>query len=151
MSFVKYCLLLAVFQSYDGDPDIINLSITPSLQVNLHRQIHAPYPARPGHPYRMDFYSQPGHGPGLTALLWISSAPAAPPIPFPGLGTIGIDLGTAALLGAVPIPAAGHVGGELQVPNDPALIGRTFYFQALMGPPDFRLTNVIAETIAPGG
>ena len=71
-------------------------------------------------------------------------------IPLPPLGTLGLDPTFMVALPAIIIPQPGGMGAvSVGVPNDPNLIGVSFYAQALLvqHPALVLLTNLTADLI----
>ncbi len=132
----------------DGDLDLYDAMI---LHTNLHRHCHAPWLARIGYPYRLDLYSQPGYGSGVHfAIPAIADAPGS--LLLPPFGRLGLDPARMVKLPVVAIGGSGLGSLTLDVPNDQAIVGMSFYFQALMvTSPDLtraRFTNVVRDVIS---
>jgi hypothetical protein len=90
------------------------------------------------------------HGtPGLKAWLLRSDALSVPPIFSPGLGTLYIDRETMTILPMGVIPASGVASLGLPLPNNPALIGRSFYFQGMTSVPRLLTETWIKMTVLP--
>ena len=127
----------------DGDPDI--LAPGPIVVSNVSRQIAHGWWARPGRPASIDLYGTPGGAWALFASNGTASFPFAP------LGNVLIDPASAVLF------ATGSFGGPLgtnagaaslsaTVPNNPALVGWTTYWQAVDATP-LKVTNRITITV----
>jgi hypothetical protein len=135
----------------DGDGDLDVFLGRRGLLLNLHRQLDAPYLARPGRVYPLDLYSQPGYG---VATHWALPfvAPSAARIPLPPFGVLGLAPARLVMLPLVTIPPQSGKGTLLlPIPNDPSLVGGSLFFQAIIvsspDPLDVRLTNVAADPL----
>lgn len=134
----------------DGDGDL-DLAGPNGIFWNLTRQACAPFLARLGHGYRLDFYAR---SPAATR--------ARPVLPLVGLSRRRTPLGSLGTLGLDPArplfllppiatdPVSGMAALAFPIPADPALSGAELHFQALVaegaaGP--WRLTNVVSDTV----
>ncbi len=135
---------------HDGDQDYISAE---RLLLNRHRQIEAPWLARLGTTWALDYYSEAGvaKGPAL-AVAWFGSRKAH--LSFPGLGIFGIDPRSMVQGPVVSIPAkTGWTRVTTHIPSDGALAGQTLYVQALIVsrfqtlPGTWKLSNVLIEPI----
>ena len=61
--------------------------------------------------------------------------------------TFALDGTTLSLLPDVVLPGAGFARRSFPIPDSPSVVGLTFAVQALFGPPDMRLSNVVVETV----
>jgi hypothetical protein len=134
---------IVVDVDHDGDLDIV--APGPVVLVNTTRQIaHGSVP-RPGRPASIDLYGTPG----APWFLWASNGTTS--FPFPPWGTVLIDPASAQLgaLGQFPgstSPLAGTATLSVLVPNNPALLGWTTYWQAIDAG-QMRFTNRITVTV----
>ena len=127
----------------DGDLDI--LAPGPLVLSNTRRQIARGSIARPGRPASIDLYGTPGGG----WFLWAANGPTS--LPFLPWGIVQIDLASALLGGMgtftgpmAPLPGTATLSAI--VPNNPALIGWTTYWQSVDAA-QMRLTNRLAITV----
>ncbi len=133
----------------DGDLDLVGGSWRDQnrLYLNLLRQLDAPYVLHVGRTYQLDVYSR--YGPATTteiAFPFLSTGTAN--IPFPPLGTIGIDLSLSIALPPFVVPQPAGIGSlTIPVPNQRSLAGLAFYSQVLLQqhPVQVRLTNVVGD------
>ncbi|MEM7202343.1 MAG: VCBS repeat-containing protein [Planctomycetota bacterium] len=148
----------------DGDLDLITGNTFQSsiptvrwsspnrLLLNHRRQLHAPFAASIGDGYRLDAYARDGAGPGHLALPLLAASAVRPGIPLPPFGTLRLDPATWMTLPPLAVPAPAGVGSiEIMLPNQPSLVGRSFFAQALVLPPSgpARFTNAFEERILP--
>jgi hypothetical protein len=117
----------------DGDQDLAT-SWGPRILSNTTRQLARGLIARPGRTASLDLYGPPGS----QWQLWVSGGTAS--IPVPNWGTVFIDPLTAALFATGIFPASGTASVSGAIPNNPALIGLTAWFQAAVLP-QHALTN----------
>ncbi len=122
-------------------------------QINLHRQIDLPTSARIGSSIVHDWYDRPGYGNGHVPTFYFSPAAQVPRLEFQPFGFIGVDLSIAALGTLAPTPS-GKNSVTLNVPNDPNLIGQTWFWQWIIVPnaspiSSWGLTNVVPFTFLP--
>jgi hypothetical protein len=130
----------------DGDQDLITAF---GLLENRVRDLHSTAPPRLGRNGELVLRAHAGDGvnPQLAAL-FIAAAPASPPLPLPGLGTLRLDPATAAFHSMHTISATGgEVSFVYLVPAVPALLGSVVYAQALFvhepNPATWRLGNMV--------
>ncbi|MEM7203346.1 MAG: VCBS repeat-containing protein [Planctomycetota bacterium] len=139
----------------DGDEDtdlVLGTVVTSAEQVlhSLRWQLDAPFLARVGRPYRLDVYARLPAGTVNTAIPILGTRRVR--VPLPPWGTLGLDPASLAVLPPVAVdPAEGLGSMALGIPNEPSLVGSTFFAQALLtsGAAPVRLTNVLAETVIP--
>ena len=122
-------------------------------QINLHRQIDLPTSARISSSIVHDWYDRPGYGNGHVPTFYFSPAAQVPRLEFQPFGFIGVDLSIAALGTLAPTPS-GKNSVTLNVPNDPNLIGQTWFWQWIIVPnaspiSSWGLTNVVPFTFLP--
>ena len=133
----------------DGDLDLIADDPEPMMAPfhnhviwNLTRQVYAPAPPRIGQSYTLEIHADVG------TVVVPAAAFAAARTPLPGLGVLGLDPASI-------VVAPSFVSGPSRlttltfvVPNDPRLVGRAIYWQALVADPAtgrLRLTNTFDE------
>jgi len=126
----------------DDDVDVfLGNDMTPDrVLVNLTR--HTAWKRVPaiGKQYQHDVYGVPGEA---WALAW-SPAPAA--IPLPPFGTLYLDPAGLKVAGSGVFGGGGTGSVVVALPSAPALVGWTFFVQALVGAPP-RLTNLEITTL----
>jgi hypothetical protein len=127
----------------DGDLDI--LAPGPLVFSNTTRQIARGSIPRPGQPASIDLYGTPGSA----WFLWASNGTAS--IPLPPWGTVLIDPASAQLVAmgsfspaTTTLPGTATVGAT--VPNNPALVGWTTYWQSIDAA-QMRVTNRLSVTV----
>ena len=129
----------------DGDPDIV--APGPVVLTNTARQIAHGSLARPGRPASIDLYGAPNG----SWFLYASAGTAS--FPLPPYGHALIDPASAILFssGALGGPGSQTPGGgtlSMTVPNDPALVGWTSWWQAIVvDAATAKATNRIAVTV----
>jgi len=137
----------------DGDLDLVRGSDWSNATVlaNHHRQVASPRLAKVGTIWTLQVFSQAGYATApQNALAWLAAAPAA--LTLPPWGRLGLDPASMVALPLMSLPApAGTASAQLPIPNAAALVGQTFFAQALVLPTpslaDARFTNVLAERI----
>jgi hypothetical protein len=143
-----------VIGDVDGDRDgdlVFTNQGQNRLCLNLHRHAYAPAPARLGRPYGLYYFAEPGYaGRRQHMIPYVSVIPAAPPIPIPPFGSLGLHPIAMAPLPVSPIPAPLGMGSLLlTLPQAPELAGHAFYVQALavhrLTPLEAHMTNVFAD------
>ena len=127
----------------DGDPDIV--APGPIIFMNTTRQIAHGSIARPGRPASIDLYGTPSGA----WFLWGSNGTAS--LPLPPWGTVFIDpasaqLGAMGQFAGPTAPLPGTASLSVLVPNNPALVGWTTYWQAAEAS-QMRFTNRITITV----
>ena len=122
----------------DGDLDVV--ASGPMILLNTTRQIAHGSIARPGRPASIDLYGTPGGA----WFLWGSNATAA--FSLPPFGTVFIDPASAQLGAMGQFAPAGTASVVAVVPNNPALVGWTTYWQSVDAS-QMRLTNRITITV----
>jgi hypothetical protein len=76
----------------------------------------------------------------------LAASPGTGNLPLPPFGTLRLALPTLFIVAGGVLDAQGRADLTLPVPANPALIGLSLYWQALVGPP-FRLTNLEITTV----
>jgi hypothetical protein len=137
----------------DRDYDLVTankLGQADRLQFCLSRHLDVPVPLRVGRPFSIELFAA-DTTPATRGLIWIAATPSFP-LDFAPIGTILIDINTAAIVSESLVPAAtGQIVTTLPIPNNPAIIGSRVYFQAYVY--DFsmlmesRLTGMLAPVI----
>ena len=123
----------------DGDVDLATPG--PVMLSNTTRQIARGSIARPGRPASIDLYGTPG---GAWLLF---GAPAPAQFPLPPWGTVFIDPASAQLGAMGTFTPAGTASVSALVPNNPALVGWTTWWQAI-DVAAMRFTNRLSITVA---
>jgi VCBS repeat protein len=126
----------------DGDLDAFDSGRPSRILTNLTAQLAWRAIPRVGKPLRLEMYGPPA-GAWFRAL-----SLAAASIPLPPFGVLRLHPASFLFLGAGPLDALGRASVTVPVPAVPALVGVTFYEQALVGPP-FRLTNLEIVPLSP--
>lgn len=134
----------------DGDPDLyatLGGSMV-YLLMNFDRQLDALNPPTIGTPYTLDVHVQPGYG-TTPHLVRLFAAAGDGYLPWPPLGTLGLDLATLAAVSSWRAVASGTTSVTYPIPLDTQLQGHDVFFQALILDPtfSFRLANTIRETV----
>ena len=129
---------------HDGDADIV-AALGPIVLMNTTRQIAHGSIARPNRPASIDLFGTPGGA----WFLWGSSGTTS--WPLPPWGTVLIDpasaqLGAMGQFSGLTAPAPGAASHSALVPNNPALVGWTTWWQAVEAT-QMRFTNRIAITV----
>ncbi len=125
----------------DGDPDL--LTCDPGwgygrLHSNLRRHVAWRSLPRIGWTMNMDLHGAPDDS-------WLlASALGTTRIPL-GIGVLFLDPATLTVVGSGQLDGAGKGTMPVPVPNDPALVGTSVYWQAAIGSP-MRLTNLETST-----
>jgi hypothetical protein len=134
----------------DGDADLLTDQVG---LFNRHRQLQAPFLARPGQPFvlRAHFSRGPGSG---AAWGFTMVAGGRGHLPLPPYGVFGLDAASAVPLGGTAINQPAGIGDQaFLMPADRALLGSRLFFQGLVvpvgDPLGARLTNVLIETVLP--
>jgi FG-GAP-like repeat len=126
----------------DGDLDI--LAPGPRILLNTTRQLARASIPRPGRPGSVDLYGTPGGAWFLFGSTGTTSFPFAP------WGNVLIDPASAQLgamgLFAAAGPTAGTASFGVTLPNNPALVGSTTYWQAIDAV-QMRFTNRLTVTV----
>ncbi|MEZ5966392.1 MAG: VCBS repeat-containing protein [Planctomycetota bacterium] len=140
----------------DGDQDVLVVRSgggfggeTNLLYANRTRQISAPWAFVPGRVARLTFEAAPGRS-NLFHLAIPLLAPRRARVPVPPFGELGLDPMQLVMLEPIYVPPLpGTATLSLAVPDNPALVGMTLYWQALLLHPlhPARFTNVIADAI----
>ncbi len=134
----------------DGDADLFTAS---ALLLNLHRHLYGTELAKPGAPYPIDVYAQPGYASGFQVVVpWASPALLVPPLSLPPFGRLHIDPTVAVPLPVVlMLPPGGKSTLNLSIPLNRSLKGVPLNVQAAAlhssRPQDMRLTNTLVEPI----
>ena len=124
----------------DGDLDVwIGDEGSDRLLLNLTRQLAWRGLPRTGKPLTLDLYGPPS---GSWILAW-SVGPAS--VPIPPFGTLRLNPLFLYLSGAGSLDAQGRASIPFAVPQSPALVGASLYWQAVVGAP-FALTNLEITT-----
>jgi hypothetical protein len=124
--------LVAADFDRDGDPDLTAFG-TDGVHVfaNLHVHRAALEPAQIGARFRIELSFHPGYL-VAPASAWLGFSLAEADVPVPGVGILGLDLGSLVFGGPIPVPApTGLVQVDLVLPNSPALYGVPLWGQAL--------------------
>jgi hypothetical protein len=135
----------------DGDADLVegHDGQQNRLDLNLTRQLLAPFPARIGTDYRLDGYSRPAGAPAPLSVAYALSLGESR-TPIPPLGTFGLD---PAFVHGFPLgatdPATACDSLQIAIPANQGLIGVTFFVQALAAGPgsNWKFTNVVRDRI----
>ncbi|MBK9385616.1 MAG: VCBS repeat-containing protein [Planctomycetes bacterium] len=115
--------------------------------ANLRRHLHAPLPARLAAPFALELHASgssiAGYPLGVGA---ISLLGFDPPLPIPGLGTLGVDPSAAIWLDPLTLKnAEGRATLSFEMPALSSLVNATLHYQALVlhapQPSTWRLTN----------
>ncbi len=149
--------LAIVFADLDRDRDLdLLLGFDPAsynagiLLVNLHRQLDARRFAIPGRAYELELSAEPDYASGdRFAIVAFGSGLLEPPVSNPG--RLRGLLFLAAPLTSLPIVMLPMAGGttriDLVAPNEPSLLGYTFYGQAaILGGGKPQLTGYVLDT-----
>ncbi len=130
----------------DGDLDVVVGPSEKRVCMNVARQLHEPWPARVGRPFRMEVWQHGATGPGV-ALVALSSTR------IPGVSTPFGVLGIAPMSTLPPLLIASPNGvgsAQFSLPTTPALVGFAFHAQALLASSaGVHLTNVTTNLILP--
>ncbi len=138
----------------DGDGDL-DLALAGrwrshlTLLRNHMRQIHAPYLATLGRPFRLDLDARGGTLPAERAVPCLAGATAN--IPLPPFGNLRLDPASLVVLPASAFPTPGaRTSLVVPLPRDRALAGRTLAAQALFvdATGGARFSNLLVESIA---
>ena len=120
----------------DGDRDVFMGNLGWSrIYTNLTRQLAWRGIPRIGKPLSMGLYG-PANGTYILA-----ASRAMDSVPMPPYGILRIDLGQVFYQGKGGLDGEGRASVDFDVPPNPNLNGMSFYFQALVGPPN-KLTNL---------
>ncbi|MFK7739661.1 MAG: FG-GAP repeat domain-containing protein [Planctomycetota bacterium] len=146
---------LLVDMDRDNDLDIVQgLSFGAAsgvrAQVNLHRQIDLPTSALIGSTIAHDWYDRPGYGNGHVPTAYFSPAAQTPRFEIAPFGFVGVDLAQAIVINLA-TSSSGKNSVALPIPNDPNLVGQTWFWQWLIMPnaspqADWGLSNVVPIT-----
>ncbi len=127
---------------FDGDGDVDLISTRLRLLTNTTRQLVPGGPVRPGRIGSLDLYgfaNQPWH-------LFASNGTSFSALP--PYGIVRLDVSALVLAASGTFGANGRSGLSVTVPNNPALVGLTVWWQALAGEPvGPRLSGLSATTV----
>jgi large repetitive protein len=127
----------------DGDGDVDALVAAPDedrIYTNLSRQLSWRGIPRAGKALTLDLW-----GPANGSWLLAASAGSGS-IPVPPVGTLRLFLPTLFVVGGGGLDPQGRASVSFPVPANPALVGLSFYWQALVGPA-LRFTNLEITTV----
>jgi FG-GAP-like repeat len=125
----------------DGDPDIAYSGV---VSMNTTRQLARASIPRPGRPGSVDLYGTPG------GAWFLFGSTGTTSFPYPPWGNVLIDPASAQLgamgLFAAAGPTAGTASFGVTLPNNPAIVGSTTYWQAIDAV-QMRFTNRLTVTV----
>jgi hypothetical protein len=127
----------------DGDGDLDVVSATGGrerLYTNLARQVSWRGIPRTGRPLTLDV-DRPANGTWLLA-----AATGASSLPLPPFGTLRLLPSALWIVGGGVLDPQGRASLSFLVPANPALVGQSLYWQAVVGPP-LRLTDLEITTV----
>jgi hypothetical protein len=129
----------------DGDVDLMLASWhATELYRNLNHQVAWTSWPRVGHTLMLELYGRAGEA----CALGVAFAPAATPLPLPGIGTLRLDLASLLIVATGTYDANGTGVFVSAIPNVPAFVGLTLYWQALSVGPALHLGNLEVTTLA---